>query len=153
MSDYVIDENVILNAVHGEKPVKNNGTIPADAEKIFVHSFFRNKDRNFINIKIRQKFFKMPKKVEQNFKKEFIDGKILPRFLNLLTNSDKIILVSGIKNNFKGVKECDTEFVGVTLQSNAILVTSDEDLKVAIKKDAIASKCKCATVEEIIDKK
>ena len=124
MSDYVIDENVILNAVHGEKPMKKGVNIPADAEKIFVYSFFRNKDRNFINTKIRQKFFNMPKKVEQKFKKDFIDGKILPRFLDLLVNSDKFVLVNGIKNNFKGVKECDTEFVGVTLQSNAILVTS-----------------------------
>ena len=71
--------------------MKKGVNIPADAEKIFVYSFFRNKDRNFINTKIRQKFFNMPKKVEQKFKKDFIDGKILPRFLDLLVNSDKFV--------------------------------------------------------------
>lgn len=155
MSDYVIDENVLINAVTGEKPVKKGDekSMPADAEKVFIYSFFSNRDRNFINYEIRKKFFKMPEKIEQKFKKEILDNQVIPRFLSMLSNSDKITIIEGIKNDFKGVKNCDTEFVGVTLQSNATLVTADKDLQDAIKKDNFVSKCKCATVEEILEKK
>jgi hypothetical protein len=49
---------------------------------------------------------------------------------------------------FKGVKDCDTEFVGVALQSTSTLVTVDQRLKSEIKKDTTVSHCKCVTVEE-----
>jgi hypothetical protein len=62
MVDYVIDENVIENAVHGKKPQKNGESteLHADAEKEFLYKFFRNKDRMFVNDKIRQKIYSLP---------------------------------------------------------------------------------------------
>ena len=68
----------------------------------------------------------------------------------MIKNQERTTILEGIKTKFKGVKKCDTEFVGVTLQSNATLVTADEDLKNAISKDSKVSNCKCVTVEDII---
>ena len=52
MTDYVIDENVVLNAVHGKK-ASNNKLENADTEKIFLYKFFSNKDKQFMNLKIQ----------------------------------------------------------------------------------------------------
>ncbi len=147
MNSYVIDENVILNAVHGEKAKTRK---PALAEKIFLYRIFRGQDRIFVSVPIRQKFFKLPQKITQNYKNQNLDNHIIPLFLKLIKNQERTTILKGIKTKFKGVKKCDTEFVGVTLQSNATLVTADEDLKNAISKDSKVSNCKCVTVEDII---
>ncbi|MCV0411257.1 hypothetical protein [Nitrosopumilus sp.] len=151
MTDYVIDENVVLNAIHGKK-ASNNKSKNADTEKIFLYGFFSNKDKQFMNLKIQQKFFALPKKVEQKYNNEILDNHIIPRFLGVMSDPLKTSIIEGISNNFEGVKKCDTEFVGVTLQSNAILVTADGNLKKAIQEDSFVSKCKCSTVEEVLEK-
>lgn len=46
-------------------------------------------------------------------------------------------IIDGNPNTFKGVKDCDTEFVGVALQSTSTLVTVDQRLKLEIKKDLL----------------
>lgn len=149
MTDYVIDENVVLNAIHGKK-ASNSKSKNADTEKIFLYGFFSNKDKQFMNLKIRQKYYTLPKKVEQKYKNEILDNHIIPRFLAVMIDPLKTSIIDGVSNTFKGIKKCDTEFVGVTLQSNATLVTADENLKTAIQEDTFVSKCKCSTVEEIL---
>ena len=153
MVDYVIDENVIENAVHGKKPQKNGQSIalPADAENEFLYRFFRNKDRMFVNDKIRQKIYSLEKRIRIKHKSEFLDNRIIPRLLETLQNFEKTITIDGIQTEFSGIKNCDKEFVGVTLQSNATLVTADGDLKILMIKDKLVSKCKCFTVEEVLD--
>ena len=150
MTDYVIDENVVLNAIHGKK-ASNSESKNADTEKIFLYRFFSNSDKQFMNLKIQQKFFALPKKVAQKYKNEILDNHIILRFLGVMNDPLKTSIVDGVSNTFKGVKKCDTEFVGVTLQSNATLVTADGKLKTAIQEDSFVSKCKCSTVEEILE--
>ena len=147
MTSYVIDENVILNAIHGKKAKTNQ---PALKEKIFLYRIFQGRDHIFVNIPIRQKFFKLPRKINENYKDQTLDNHIIPLFLKLIKDQERTTIVEGIKTKFKGVKKCDTEFVGVTLQSNATLVTADEKLKDAISKDTSVSNCTCVTVEDII---
>lgn len=147
MSSYVVDENVVLNATHGKKA--DNRT-PALAEKIFMYRLFSSQSHLFMNEKIRGKFRKMPQKIESKHKKEFLDNHIMPLFLQIMVDSSRTTIVNGIVNNFRGVKECDTEFVGVTLQSGGTLVTADRNLREAIAADQSVSRCHCVTVEEAI---
>jgi len=146
MNNYVIDENIILNAITGEKPDCSTTL----TEKIFISCFLHGHDHLFINNKIKDKILKnMPKKIS-SFTKP-LDNHIYPLIKKLIFNSSRTTIVDGIKNNFKGVKDCDTEFVGVAIQSNAILVTADSKLKTAVGEDSFASNCKCKTAEELID--
>jgi len=94
---------------------------------------------------------KLPKKIKETYNEKIIDSTLLPRLIQVLGNSQKTIKIDGIKTSFEGVKECDVEFVGVALQSHAVLVTGDEKLKDAISADkTIASNCNCSTVEDCI---
>jgi hypothetical protein len=148
MARYVIDENVFENAITNKK---YDGS-PAHSEREFADKFFRGTDVMFINKKIRDKFLeKLPKKIHAKYKPEFIDNTIIPSLRNIVFNSSRTNIIEGIKTPFKGVKDCDVEFVGVTLQSQAILVTSDEKLKSSMSEDELVSKCKCATVEECLN--
>jgi predicted nucleic acid-binding protein len=145
MSRYVIDENIILNAITGEKP-DCSVTL---TEKIFILCFLRGNDHLYINNKIKAKILKnIPEKIS-SFTKP-LDNQIYPLIKKLIFDSSRTTIVDGIKNNFKGVKDCDTEFVGVAIHSNAILVTADSKLKNAIEKDLFASKCNCKTAEELV---
>lgn len=147
MSRFVIDENVFENAITNKKP---DGS-PAYSERIFTNKFFSNTDTMFINEKIKMKFLKkLPEKINTKYKTEFLDNTVIPSLKKIIFDSTKTNEVSIPNIQFKGVKECDVEFVGVTLQSEATLVTADEDLKIAMTKDKLASKCKCHTVEEMV---
>lgn len=146
MTSYVIDENIILNAITGEKPDCST----AFPEKIFVSRFLYGNDHLFINNKIKDKILKnMPKKIT-SFSKP-LDNHIYPLIKKLIFNPSRTTIIDGTKNDFKGVKDCDTEFVGVAIQSNAILVTADSELKIAVMKDTFASKCNCKTTEELVN--
>lgn len=147
MANYVIDENVILNATHGKKADKKT---PALEEKIFVNKLFLGKDHLFMNEKIRAKFRKMPQKIRTEYRTEFLDNHTLPLFLKLMTDSMRTTIVDGTPNTFKGIKDCDTEFVGVALQSTSTLVTADDRLKSEIDKDPSISGCRCTTVEKLV---
>ena len=149
MAKFVIDENVFENAITNQRP---DGS-PAHAEKIFAYKFFSSNDTMFINNAIKTKFIKnLPQKISIKYKSIYLDNHIIPSLKRIVFDSTKTNLIDGVKTQFQGVKKCDTEFVGVTLQSNATLVTADGDLKVAIAKDKLVSKCICNTVEEILEK-
>ena len=81
-----------------------------------------------------------------------LDNFVLKMILKLMFDSERTTILDGIKTDFQGVKKCDNEFVGVTLQSNGILVTADVKLKEAIAKDEKVSHCICMTAEEVIEK-
>lgn len=148
MSRYVIDENVFENAITNKKSDGSN----AAAEKIFTWKFFSSTDTMFINNKIKTKFEKkLPAKIATKYRSTDLDNHVIPLLKKIIVDPSRTHMVDGIKIEFKGVKDCDVEFVGVTLQSQATLVTADGDLKAAMAKDKLVSKCDCRTVEEIID--
>jgi hypothetical protein len=150
MASYVIDENVFENAITNKKP---NGT-PAISEKIFAYKFFQSADTMFINKIIKTKFIKkLPQKISTNYKSVYLDNHIIPLLTKTIFDSARTKEIDGTKTEFKGVKDCDIEFVGVAIQSTATLITADEDLVIAVDKDEFASKkCKCMTTEKAIEK-
>jgi len=142
--DYVIDENVLLNAWHGKKP---NNT-DALSERKFLHDIFYGNQHLAISHKIRGKFSKIGKKLQEQQKG--VDNLVIPLFLKLIFNSKRATMHTPIKTNFKGVKNCDKEFVGVALKSNGIIVTADHKLKMAISDDPSVKHIECMTTEEVI---
>jgi len=149
MASFVIDENVFENAITNRKA---NGS-PASSEKSFVYKFFQSNDTMFINQKIKTKFIKkLPQKIASNYKSVFLDNHIIPLLKKTIFDSTKTTEIDGIKTEFTGVKECDVEFVGVSIQSTAPLITADEKLVNAIKLDKFVSKkCECMTTEKAIE--
>lgn len=145
MSNYVIDENVVRNAWTGKKPDEN----PALAEMKFMRDIFFGNQHLAINLKIRSKFTKWSKQAEQISAN--VDNLLIPLFMKLIFNSERTMIVDGIHTNFRGVKDCDIEFVGVTLQApNGVLVTADVKLVEAIAADTEVNHCRCITAEEAL---
>lgn len=146
MSNYVIDENVVRNAWTGKKSDQH----PALAEMKLMRDIFFGNQHLAMNLKIRDKFTKWGKQTEQ-IRSDDVDNLLVPLFIKLIFNAERTILVNGIRTNFRGIKDCDTEFVGVTLQApNGILVTSDGRLVEAIAADPEVQHCRCVTAEEAI---
>ncbi len=145
MTSYVIDENVFENAITNQKP---DGS-PAYSEKIFTYKFFNSEDTIFINKTIKTKFIiKLPQKISTNYKTIYLDNHIIPSLKKIIFDSTRTNEIDGVVTQFKGVKDCDVEFLGVSIQSTAPLVTADEKLVKAISNDDFASKkCHCITTD------
>jgi len=145
MTDYVIDEMVVRNAWHGKKPDKSN----ADGELKFLADVFYNNYHVSVSQKIRSKFNKFRDDHQQIT--AGVNDLVLKNFIKLLHDSSRCTITEPTKTDFKGVKKCDNEFVGVALKTKSILVSADSGIKDAISKDPVAKKVKCLTVEEILD--
>lgn len=143
LTDYIVDENVILDAWRGKRFDSYAG-----AEKQFITSFFRSAHRLAYDEEIKQKIIRMRKVTFKD--NEFLDNSVVPMLTKLIHDSSRAIPYSGIKTDFQGVKKCDKHFVGVTLQSQGILVTNDEKLRKAITDDPVVSKCRHMTPEDAL---
>jgi len=144
MSSFVIDENVVRNAWHGKKPNDDD----AHAELKFIGDMLYGNYGISASKKIRDKFSKFK---DDNFgKHKYVNDLILSSYVKLLFNSKRTQMHTPIKINFKGVKDCDNEFVGVAIKSQGLLVSADARLKEEIAKDSEVQNCRCETVEDAI---
>lgn len=141
----IIDENVIIDAWRG---TQENGN-PAFTERHFVYAFFDSLKKLAYNEEIKKKIIKLK---DARFKDtKYLDNSIVPILTKLIHDSIRATPFFGISTNFKGVKKCDEHFVGVTLQSQGILVTNDQPLHDAIDKDNLVSKCTHVNPKDGID--
>jgi len=144
LTDYVIDENVILDAWRGKRFKEYAGY-----EKLFLTSFFLSTHRFAFDEEIKRKIMRMRKYTFDN--PEFLDSSVVPMMTKIIHDSTRAQQFQGINTNFKGVKKCDKHFVGVALQTNAILVTNDEKLHDAINDDESVSHCRHLNPKDAID--
>lgn len=147
MTSYVIDENVIMESIHGQKPNGEN----ADAEAEFMYKILRTKSHIILNKEIEKKIYNIPKKIASKYPKNSINNLILPRLLKAIKDPSRVTFVEGTPIDFEGPKKCDKQFVSVAIQSKGLLVTADEKIKGPIKKAGlVVSKCKCMTAKEAL---
>lgn len=147
MTDYVIDENVIMESIHGEKP---NGD-DADAEAEFMFKILRGNDHFFINKEIEKKIYSIPKKIRNKYSEKHLNNRIYHKLVRVIKDPTRTTFVEGTPIDFEGPKKCDKQFVSVAIQSKGLLITADDKIKGPIENgDAIISKCKCMTVEEAL---
>ena len=125
MSGVVVDECVVMEAVRYKKP--DGSAALAEAE--FMCRLLRSPHTVFVNDTIVDKFYSIEKKINATGRPEDYNNMICKNFLGMLTDGRRTNYVEGIKIDRKGLKKCDKEFVGVALQSNSILVTSDGPLR------------------------
>ena len=147
MTEYVIDENVIMESIHGQKPDSTN----ADAEAELMYKILGGKGRIFLNKEIEKKIYNIPKKILAKYSEKSLNNQIFPRLLKMIRDPSRTTFVDGVKINFEGPKKCDKQFVSVAIQSNGILITADDKLKKSLKKaDSVVSKCKCMNSKEVL---
>ncbi len=147
MRNYVIDENVIMESIHGEKPNGEN----ADAEAELMFKILRGNDHIFINKEIEKKIYSIPKKIRRNHSEKSLNNRIYGKLIQVIRDPTRTTFVDGTKIEFEGPKKCDKQFVSVAIQSGGILITSDGKIKGPIEKGGpIVSKCMCMTAEEIL---
>jgi len=145
MTRIVLDENVVRNAWHSKKP---DGSDAFSDVRVMTDVLLGDYDVQGSE-KIRSKLSAFRKKT-QHITKD-VNDLLLNKYMQLVYDSSRFSMHKSIKTDFKGVKDCDNEFVGVTLTCKAVLVTADEKLKIAIKADKKVSHCECKTTEEIIE--
>ena len=125
MGGVVVDECVVMEAVRYKKP---DGS-PALAEAEFLCKLLRSPRKIFVNDVMFDKFHAIEKKINASGRPVDYNNMIYKNFLAMLADSKRTNYVEGIKIDRKGLKKCDKVFVGVALQSNSILVTSDMPLR------------------------
>ena len=147
MTDYIIDENVIMESIHGQKPNNKN----ADAESELMYKILSGEDHIILNKEIEKKIYKIPKKILAKYSEKSLNNQIYPRLLKIIRDPSRTTFVDGIKIDFEGQKKCDKQFVSVAIQSNGILITADNKLKESLKKGGpVVSKCKCMNAKEVL---
>lgn len=127
--EFVVDENVVLNAVRG----KNDLGKEAWAEGEFMHRLFRVPSKVFVNEAIAKKFFAMGAKIRAGSRPEDCNNKVYKDMAAMLKNTARVTYVEGTRVEWPGLKKCDREFVGVALQTGGVLVTSDARLRQIVK--------------------
>lgn len=121
MRDFVLDENVVIEAVDGKKP----GGGDAWAECEFMCGLLGSRDKICVNAAILEKYRRMDKKMGPAGPAETRNNLIYKGLAAMLRDSERVRYVDGVSVDHKGLKKCDREFVGVAVQSGAALVTSD----------------------------
>lgn len=146
MNSFVIDENVVRNAWHMKKPDGSDAT----AEFKFIGDMLFGNYGISTSKKIQNKFNKFK---DENFgkSKKPVNDLILSSYVKLLLDSTRTQMHSAIKINFKGIKDCDNEFVGVAIKSQGLLVSADDRLKQEIAQDPEVKNCRCEVVEDVIN--
>ena len=147
MTSIVVDENVLREAVEGKKP---DGSY-AHAEAEFMHKLFRSTNKIFVNVKIEGKFRALQKKMDQGQPDAHRNDLIYAVLSEMLNSKTRVEYSEGVRVEIDGLKECDKEFVGVALQTNSVLVTSDERLVEILKREMAGRGVECRTPAEAID--
>ena len=124
----VVDENVVIEAATGKKPDGKE----AWSEAEFMCGLFRSPEKIFVNDAILKKFSSMEGKIKAAAAAENCNNLIYKGLAALLKDSGRTVYVDGTRVDHEGLKKCDKEFVGVAVQSGAILVTADERLRAIV---------------------
>lgn len=148
MTNYVIDENVIMESIHGKKPDGSN----ADAEAELMYKILRGKDHIWINEEIAKKIYNISRKIRNEHSEKDLNNRIYKRLIQVMQDSTRTSYTHGKLVDFKGPKKCDKQFVNVAIQSNSILVTADDKIKGPVKNGGpVVSKCICRTAKEVLE--
>jgi len=142
--DFIVDENVILNAYRG---IDQKG-IPALKEKKFM-SFLLDGDKKLVTTPKIQKFYYRINKVILE-EEAFMDAGILKFFFDRLRDPDKSPIIDGLKPNYKYIKDGDDEFVCLSLFRDGNLVTKDARMKDEIEKEGLKDQVKYYDVSDAI---
>lgn len=147
MTSIVVDENVVREAVEGKKP---DGSY-AHAEAEFMHKLFRSTNKIFVNVKIEGKFRNLQKKMDRGPPNAHRNDLIYAVLSDMLNSKTRVEYSEGVKVAIGGLKECDREFVGVALQTNSVLVTSDKRLVGILEREMAGRGVACRAPAEAID--
>ena len=137
INDFVIDENVVINAWGG---INAQGK-KAYSEKIFLTAFIPSDKKLLCTINIQSKYRKLENATLTN--KKYEDVGIKKWFLERLLDSEKCPIIDGLKiPKYKHVKDDDAEFVYLAITKDGNLVTVDKRMWDEIKKDKLDTKVK-----------
>ena len=142
MRRFVVDENVVMEAVEGKKP---NGDL-ALSEVMFMAKLLRSGDPLFVNRAILKKYRGIEQKIEMRSRSEGLNNGIHKAFMQTLSDAARVHRIDGVPVDWAGLKKCDKEFVAVALQSRSILVTVDARLRETVEGHP-ESRIECATAE------
>jgi len=143
--DYVLDENIIINAWRGIDANKQR----AHDERAFLNLFIPSDKKLLCTINIQSKYRKLENTKLKNAIYE--DAGIKKWFLDRLLDSERCPIVDGLKvPNYKYVKDDDAEFVYLAITRDGNLVTVDKRMWDEIKKDKLDTKVKYLDVVNAI---
>ena len=115
MNGVVVDECVVAEAVRYKKPDSSQ----AIAEAEFMCRLLRSPYTVFVNDAIVDRFHGVEKKINATGHPKYYNNMICKNFLATLSDSKGTSYVDGIKVDWKGLKKCDREFVGVPCSQTA----------------------------------
>lgn len=124
----VVDENIVITAATGKKPDGKE----AWSEAEFMCRLLRSTEKIFVNDAILKKFRRMDGKIKAAAAAENCNSLVYKGLAARLKDSERTAYVDGARVDHEGLKKCDKEFVGVAVQSGAILVTEDERLRAIV---------------------
>jgi hypothetical protein len=134
--DFIVDENVILNAYRGTDDKKQR----AIKERAFMYCLL-NGDKKLVSTpKIQSYYYRINKVILEE--KEFMDAGILKFFFDRLRDTDKSPIVEGLKPRYKHIKEGDDEFVCLSIHRDGNLVTRDYRMRDEIKSEGLEDQVK-----------
>ena len=142
MRRFVVDENVVMEAIEGKKPNEDR----ALSEAQFVLKLLGSGDSLFVNDAILKKYRGIEQKIEMRSRSEGLNNGIHKAFMQTLTDA-RVHRIDGVPVDWAGLKKCDKEFVAVALQSRSILVTADARLREIVEGHPLGSRIECATAE------
>ena len=142
MKMFVVDENVVMEAIENKKP---NGDL-ALPEVQFMVKLLRSGDPLFVNEAILKKYRGIEQKIEMRSRSEGLNNGIHKAFMQTLSDAARVTRIDGVPVDWDGLKKCDKEFVAVALQSCSILVTSDVRLRETVEGHP-ESRIECTTAE------
>ena len=125
MKGFVVDENVIIEAINGKKPDGEKAWIEGE----FMCRLFRSPNSIFVNDAILKKFRSVEDKIRSASPAADCSNPVCKGLAAMLRDSGRTRYVDGIKVDRKGLKKCGREFVGVAVQSGGILAASDKRLR------------------------
>ena len=142
MNRFVVDENVVMEAIEGRKP---NGD-RALSEGLFMLKLLDSGDPLFVNGAILKKYRGIEQKIEMRSRSEGLNNGIHKAFMQTLSDAARVPRIDGVPVDWDGLKKCDKEFVAVALQSRSILVTADARLRKTVEGHP-ESRIECATAK------
>lgn len=145
MRRFVVDENVVMEAIEGRKP---NGD-RALSEGQFMLKLLGSSDPLFVNGAILKKYRGIEQKIEMRSRSEGLNNAIYKAFMQTLSDA-RVTRIDGVPVDWAGLKKCDREFVAVALQSRSILVTADARLRKIVEGHPVGSRIECATAESAL---
>lgn len=143
--DFVIDENIIINAWSGMNAKKEK----AHNERIFLNAFIPSDKKLLSTINIDSKYKRIGKMDLKDDKWE--DAGIRKWFLDRLLDQEKCPIIEGIEiPKYKHVKDDDSEFVYLAIAKDGNLITADKRMHEEIQKEGLENKVKYYDVKDSI---